>query len=54
MCIRDRNTVSGVAAPASKVTVTVNGTAYTTQADDVTSVFTVTNATLNASSKLTF
>ena len=31
----------------------VNGTAYTTQADDVTGVFTVTTATLNASTKLT-
>ena len=52
--VKGKNTVSGVAAPASKVTVTVNGTAYTTQADDVTGVFTVTTATLNASSKLTF
>ena len=52
--VKGKNTVSGVAAPASKVAVTVNGTAYTTQADDVTGVFTVTTATLNASSKLTF
>ena len=52
--VKGKNTVSGAAAPASKVTVTVNGTAYTTQADDVTGVFTVTTATLNASSKLTF
>ena len=52
--VKGKNTVSGVAAPASKVTVTVNGKAYTTQADDVTGVFTVTTATLNASSKLTF
>ena len=52
--VKGKNTVSGVAAPASKVTVTVNGTAYTTQADDVTGQFTVTTATLNASSKLTF
>ena len=52
--VKGKNTVSGVAAPDSKVTVTVNGKAYTAQADDVTGAFTVTTATLNSSSALTF
>ena len=52
--VKGKSTVSGTAAPDSKVTVTVNGTIYTAQADDVTGEFTVKTATLNASSKLTF
>ena len=52
--VKGKSTVSGTAAPDSKVTVTVNGIIYTVQADDVTGEFTVKTATLNASSKLTF
>ena len=52
--VKGKNTVSGTVAPDSKVTVTVNGTVYTAQADDVTGEFTVTTATLNSSSALTF
>ena len=52
--VKGKNIISGITAPDSKVTVTVNGTAYTTMSDDVTGEFTVTTATLNASSALTF